>query len=440
MSEWQKFRIDEIATKTAIGPFGSRMKSDTYTQFGVPVIRGTNITSGRSFSGDWVYVSEKDADQLASCNVREGDLVFPHRGAIGEVGIVPGDRERYLLSSSLMSLKCDETKADSLYLYYFFKSHEGRHQLLKNASQVGTPGIGQPLSSLRSIELYLPPVDHQKDIAKVLGCLDDKIELNRRMNETLEAMARTIFQSWFVDFDPVRAKASGESTDSICQRLGLTPELLALFPDSLEDSELGEIPEGWSPKVFSETIQIIGGGTPKTSVEDFWGGDVPWFSVVDAPNESDVFVIDTEKKITNMGLENSSTKLLPEGITIISARGTVGKVALVAAPMAMNQSCYGLRGKNGCDVYTYYATRQLVSSLKRHGHGAVFDTITRDTFASVKAVTCDAISKAFDAMVAPNMQRIKANGFHTARLVELRDSLLPKLLTGELSLIVGGAL
>ena len=259
MSEMSKFRIDEIATKAAIGPFGSRMKSDTYTQFGVPVIRGTNITGGRSFSGDWVYVSEKDADQLANCNVREGDLVFPHRGAIGEVGIVPGDRERYLLSSSLMSLKCDETQADSLYLYYFFKSHEGRHQLLKNASQVGTPGIGQPLTSLRSIELYLPPVDQQKDIAKVLGCLDDKIELNRRMNETLEAMARAIFQSWFVDFDPVRAKASGESTDSICQRLGLTPERLALFPGSFEDSELGEIPLGWTHSTLAAEAKHYGG-------------------------------------------------------------------------------------------------------------------------------------------------------------------------------------
>ena len=111
MSERRKYRIEDIANKIAIGPFGSRMKSDTYTESGVAVIRGTNITGGRSFSGDWVYVSEADANQLANCNVREGDLVFPHRGAIGEVGIVPGDRERYLLSTSLMSLKCDRTKA-----------------------------------------------------------------------------------------------------------------------------------------------------------------------------------------------------------------------------------------------------------------------------------------------------------------------------------------
>jgi type I restriction enzyme, S subunit len=113
MSEWPKYRVDEIAKKTGIGPFGSRMKSDTYTQSGVPVIRGTNITGGRSFSGDWVYVSERDADQLSSCNVREGDLVFPHRGSIGEVGIVPGDRERYLLSSSFGLDPFPRTQMDS---------------------------------------------------------------------------------------------------------------------------------------------------------------------------------------------------------------------------------------------------------------------------------------------------------------------------------------
>jgi type I restriction enzyme S subunit len=111
---------------------------------------------------------------------------------------------------------------------------------------VGTPGIGQPLSSLKNIELALPPLKYQKAAAHILGTLDDKIELNRRMNETLEAMARAIFKSWFVDFDPVRAKISGEPPESICRRLGLTLEMLELFPDRFQESELGEIPEGWT--------------------------------------------------------------------------------------------------------------------------------------------------------------------------------------------------
>src|SRR5207249_6283858 len=138
--------------------------------------------------------------------VHGDDLVFPHRGAIGKIGIVPRDNtERYALSSSLMKLTCDRAKVEPLFLFYFFRSSEGQHELLKNASTVGTPGIGQPLSSLRSITIPVPPLSEQRAIAQVLGTLDDKIELNRRMNETLEGMARALFKSCFVDFEPARA-------------------------------------------------------------------------------------------------------------------------------------------------------------------------------------------------------------------------------------------
>lgn len=134
-AEWPVARIADIASNVAIGPFGSRMKSDCYIPSGVPVIRGTNLTGGKSFSGNWVFISEAMADQLGNCCVSTGDLVFPHRGSIGEVGIVTDDFPRYVMSSSLMKLTCNRTKADPVYVYYFFKSQQGKHELLKNASQ-----------------------------------------------------------------------------------------------------------------------------------------------------------------------------------------------------------------------------------------------------------------------------------------------------------------
>ena len=166
------------------------------------------------------------------------------------------------------------------------------------------------------------------------------------MNETLEAIARTMFKSWFVDFDPVREKEDKR------QPVGMNTETAALFPDRLVESQDSRIPEGWTVNPFSETVEIIGGGTPKTSVEEYWNGDIGWFSIVDAPNNSDVFVIRTEKRITPIGLESCSSNLLAEDSTIISARGTVGKVALVGTPMAINQSCYALKGRN--DIRGYY--------------------------------------------------------------------------------------
>ncbi|EPK3136370.1 restriction endonuclease subunit S [Enterobacter cloacae] len=178
-SNWPIVRIDDIKAdrKNAItiGPFGSRMKSDCYTESGIAVIRGTNLGPTSHFINDFVYIPEEKADELASCNVYKNDLVFPHRGSIGEVGIVEHG-QRYVLSSSLMKLTCATDKACPKFVYYFFKSSTGRHELLKNASQVGTPGIGQPLSSLKSIELSLPPLKTQENIAKILSSLNSCAE------------------------------------------------------------------------------------------------------------------------------------------------------------------------------------------------------------------------------------------------------------------------
>jgi type I restriction enzyme, S subunit len=273
----------------------------------------------------------------------------------------------------------------------------------------------------------VPPVPEQRAIAHVLGTLDDKIELNRRTNETLEAIARALFKSWFVDFDPVHAKAEGRDS-------GLPREIADLFPDSFEESELGEIPRGWDRTSFAATVDIIGGGTPKTSVPEYWGGDIPWFSVVDAPRETDVWVVDTEKKITSEGVEHSSTRVLPVGTTIISARGTVGRLALVGEPMAMNQSCYGLRGKSDMDgFYTYYSARMLVASLQQHAHGSVFDTITRDTLSGVSVIVPPGgLVADFNIHVGPVLERVRRSVLESRALAALRDTLLPKLISGEL--------
>ncbi|MCG3149862.1 MAG: hypothetical protein PCFJNLEI_03327 [Verrucomicrobiae bacterium] len=204
---WRICRVDDIKAKTdsaiAIGPFGSRMKSDCYVDRGIPVIRGNNISDTKSFTGEFVCVSPDTAASLNSSNVYDGDLVFPHRGLIGEVGIVTGGtKAHYMLSTSLMKLTANREAADPLFLFYYFRSPLGRHELLKNASQVGTPGIATPLASLRAISVTLPPLPEQRAIAGVLGALDDKIELNRRMNETLEAIAKAEFRRMMEEGGP----------------------------------------------------------------------------------------------------------------------------------------------------------------------------------------------------------------------------------------------
>jgi type I restriction enzyme S subunit len=168
---WRWLTVDEIKagspSAVAIGPFGSRMKRDRYVSYGVPVIRGNNISNTRAFKGDFVYVDEQTADELRSSAAFVNDLVFPHRGSIGEVAIVPPrPARRYILSTSLMKLTCNQDLVDPSFVFYFFRSQAGRNELLKYASTVGTPGIGQPLSSLRSIRLPVPPLPPRKRLQR----------------------------------------------------------------------------------------------------------------------------------------------------------------------------------------------------------------------------------------------------------------------------------
>lgn len=327
---------------------------------------------------------------------RSDEVLYPEPAiVIGRVGAYCGcvhfvPRASWVTDNAIVALPKDGN--DIRYLFYLLGSLELQRTAIGSAQPLMTQG------GLKVVRTKAPPLAEQKAIAAVLGALDDKIELNRRMNETLEALAQSLFKNWFVD-----AAAT-------------------------------KLPKGWREVPFTETVEILGGGTPKTSVAEFWNGDIPWFSVVDAPTETDIFVVDTKKKITQVGVDNSSTRILPVGITIISARGTVGKVALVGVPMAMNQSCYGLRGtigKNG--YYSYFSTRTLVSTLQQRAHGSVFDTITRDTLAGVQVVapTEEIVSK-FEGLISPLMERIRNNLFESRTLAELRDTLLPKLLSGEL--------
>ena len=361
--------------------------------------------------------------------LNEGDLLFARQSLVlegaGKCSIFLNDDEPVTFESHVTRVRLDARQANPRFYYYYLQSHHGR-AAIRSIVEQGAGASGIRGSDLAMLEVGWVPVVEQRAIAHILGTLDDKIELNRRMNETLEGIARALFKSWFVDFDPVWAKAEGRDT-------GLPRAVADLFPGGFERSELGEIPEGWPLVSFAEQVQIIGGGTPKTSVPEYWDGEVPWFSVVDAPSDSDVFVIDTEKKITPAGVDNSATRVLAPGTVIITARGTVGRVALLGVPMAMNQSCYGLRGWVGRGTHTYFATRALVSTLRHRTHGSVFETITRDTLAGVQVVRpTEEIVRAFEKLAAPFMDRLLSNLKDSRTLAALRDTLLPKLLSGEI--------
>ena len=513
-------------------------------------------------------ITERGLAESATCLLNAGDIIISARGT---VGIVAQLAKPMAFNQSCYGIRGRQDIAETNFIYYAL-----RHAVWQ-MQQFAHGGVFSTITreTFKIINTQLPPLKEQQAIACILGSLDDKIELNRRMNKTLEAMARGIFKSWFIDFDPVKrnmARKAGQNqpspptplpkvegrrqyrggygfaglvetvrelrkkqtpaeaifwelvrnglfmglkfrrqhqigdyiADFYCHEHRLVIEfdggihasrqerdgkrdawmeaqgfkvfrfpneqLLedaqsiltdiaaviepdhpstfgrragdegcvgafdALFPDSFQDSELGEIPRGWEVLPFADTIKIFGGGTPKTSISEYWDGDIPWYAVGDAPDMNDVYVIDTAKKITKLGVEKSSTQILPVETIIISARGTVGKLALTGVPMAMNQTCYGLQGKiKNTNYFTYFSTQNLIETLKQNTHGSVFDTITRDTLSSIKVVfsPCKIIEQ-YVMAVKPVMEKILNNLWQIRTLAALRDALLPKLISGEI--------
>lgn len=432
--EWQTLTVDQIKAKedraVAIGPFGSRMKAKDYVESGVPVIRGNNISETRKLVGEFVYVSEDTADKLRASNVFADDLVFPHRGAIGQVGIVPRSNvTRFMLSTSLMKLTCDQKKVDPLFVFYFFRSSLGRHALLQNASTVGTPGIGQPLASLRSISLPVPPLEEQCAIAHILGTLDDKIELNRRQNETLEAMARALFKAWFVDFEPVRAKMDGRWQRG--QSLpGLPAHLYDLFPDRLVESELGLIPEGWEITTLSNYSELNPESWNKRTMPEKiqyidlsgvkWGRieNVVTYEGKTAPSRARRILKPLDTIVGTVRPGNGSyTLVAEEGLT-----GSTGFAVL--RPLKQEYSEI---------VYLASTSDQNIKSLADLADGAAYPAVRpAAVLGTAVPKVSDEVSSEFSDFTAPLFSAVAENERKSIDLALLRDTLLPRLISGKL--------
>ena len=422
---WREVALGEIAD-VFDGPHATPQKTDSG-----PVFLGiSNLVDGRTDLSTTQHLSEDDySTWTRRVTPMPGDIVFSYETRLGEAAAIPHGL-RCCLGRRMGLLRARTQRVEPQFLLYAYLGPRFQETLRARAVQ-GSTVDRILLSEMGSFPITIPvDLREQRAIAHVLGTLDDKIEMNRRMNETLEEMARALFKSWFVDFDPVRAKMEGRWRQGESLP-GLPADLYDLFPDRLVPSELGKIPEGWEVGVLDDAVRILSGGTPKTSMQEYWDGDIPWYTVKDAPSLSDIFVLTTERSITQTGVENSSTKVLPVGTTVISARGTVGRLACLGSPMAINQTCYGLRGASGYpDYFTYWNLRNTVSDLQARTHGTIFSTITRQTFTIVATVMPPLRSAvAFEAVVGAWMERIMKNLRESESLAAQRDGLLPRLVS-----------
>jgi type I restriction enzyme, S subunit len=415
--EWRETVLQEIAANDdrafAMGPFGSNIKSENYRESGVPVIRGTNLQEigGAPFIADgFVFLDEEKADNLLSSNCSPTDIVFVAQGTVGKVGIVPSDTpyRRFVLSQNLMKVTVDPSRADPRFVFYFYRSSAGQHEIMSRANPTGVPCISKPLTSLRQFGIRLPSnVSEQRAIAHILGTLDDKIELNRRMNETLEAMAQALFKSWFIDFDPVRDKAEGRESN-------LPKKIIDLFPDHFEDSELGKIPKGWSPSQWGELARLEYGKS--LSAYESNAGPHPVYG-------------------TNGRIGTTSEPLCKHPGIVIGRKGAYRGVHFCSSPFFVIDTAFYVEPKIPMEIrWAYYELLQ--QDINSMDSGSAIPSTSRDDFYNLPVLSPPLeIQRCFAQLLMWGWLRQEHNEAESRSLTALRDLLLPKLISGELRLL-----
>ncbi len=420
ISTWRDVALEDVADELTVGYVGP-MASE-YIDDGIPFLRSLNVEPLRINKNNLKFITPEFHQRIQKSRLTPGDVVIVRTGKPGACSVVP----EWLADancSDLVIVRCGK-ELNNRFLAYYVNTVASDHVA---AHLVGAVQQHFNVGSARTLRLNLPPLGEQKSIAAVLGALDDKIELNRQMNATLGAMARALFQSWFVDFDPVRAKLDA------LPPAGLDKATVALFPDHLEDSPLGHIPRGWTVGNIKDCCtHIQNGGTPRRNEPRFWdNGDIPWLTSGEVRQP---IVTAPENFTTEAGLAESSAKWVPPLSTVIALYGaTAGQVSLVSSRLTTNQAVCALVPKKHFAFFNYLWMRAATGELENKAVGSAQQNISKGIVEETQVVLApSAVVEKFAESVSPLFDRWISNLHQSRTLATLRDTLLPKLLSGDL--------
>jgi type I restriction enzyme, S subunit len=404
-----------------------RGKTPEKTEFGVPLVTAKVIKGGRIEKPTEFIATRAYESWMRRGIPRAGDVVLTTEAPLGEVAQL--GHERVALAQRVVALRGKAGLLDNSYLRYLLQTEEMQSQLAARAS--GTTVLGIKQSELRKVLVQLPPIDVQRSAALLLASLDDRIALLREANATLEAIAQALFKSWFVDFDPVRAKSQGLAP------AGMDEATAALFPDGFEESTLGLIPKGWRAETVENLCDVItNGGTPSRSNDAFWtGGTMPWFKTGDF---ADGFLLAPLERISEAAIEGSSVKVLPANsiLMAIYAAPTVGRLGILTEKATFNQACTGMVAKWSVGPWFLLLTLFFGRAwFNGRANGAAQQNISKAIVASYQAVApSEPLLDCFHKIADGVYSRIRANSMQAQTLATLRDTLLPRLISGQLRL------
>lgn len=422
--EWQTRTLRDFCRKPnggiQTGPFGSQLHRADYVDAGVPVIMPTNIQAGRLADDGIARVSEAKADEIKRHRVRLGDIIFSRRGEVDKCAVVTEREIDWLCGTGCLLARVDPKLADARFVGYHISLPEIRAWLRQNAVGLVMPNLNTGI--LESIPIHAPSLIEQEQIADLLASLDAKVDLNRQMAATLEEMARAQFKSWFVDFHPVHAKAEGRDT-------GLCADIAALFPDSFDDEGL---PDGWR----------------SGSLDDLADTNSESWKASSRPEEVEYVDLSNCKWGNIDGTTQYKWEDAPSRARRVARAGDT-----IFGTVRPGNGSYAFVGREGLTVSTGFAVLRPKEVIYREmvyfaatsidnirwleqlaaGHGGAYPAVNPDKVsATAVTVPCEKVAEAFSSTSADMIDRIESLKQETVELEQLRDTLLPKLLSGEL--------
>ncbi|MCE5346030.1 MAG: restriction endonuclease subunit S [Bacteroidales bacterium] len=394
MTEWKEVELQEIA-EVQTGPFGSQLKNEQYVTGGTPVVTVEHLQDFRIIDFDYPSVTEEDKNRLSKYLLKQDDIVFTRVGSVDLSAFVKKHQDGWMFSSRMLRVRANPVEVDSRFLSYYFQQKSFRDYILNISVGATMPSINTEI--LKTIPVSYPYLPEQKAIAEILSSLDDKIDLLHRQNATLEKMAETLFRQWFVE----------------------------------------EAKEEWEIGTLDEILTVKGGTTPSTSEPAFWNGTIHWTSPRDITNLNGIYLFDTERKITELGLSKISSGLLPKGTLLMSSRAPVGVLAFSEVPVAINQGYIAILDDKGYSKEFIYLWLKInIDTVHSFSNGSTFMEVSKSAFKSIEIqIPPMSILREFQFIVKPYFEKIKTNQTQIRTLTALGDTLLPKLMNGEVRVL-----
>lgn len=413
ISEQQlKGLIEEIS----MGPFGSDIKVDNFIDSGFPVLNGANLTSYKLVEDSFRYVSEEKALTYKKAIAKRGDIVITHRGTLGQVSYIPenSQHEKYVISQSQFRVRFNDDEVDAVYITYLFHTEYGQRKLLSFKNHVGVPALAQATSNFKRLELFLPDITIQRKIAGILSALDDKIELNNKISRELEAMAKALYDYWFVQFD--FPDENGKPYKTSGGKMVWNEELKR------------EIPENWHDGELKDSANItMGQSPPGNSYNDVGDGMIFFQGCTDFGRR-----FPSVRQYTT-----APTRYAKEGDILLSVRAPVGTLNIANDNCCIGRGLAALNSKDNCISFLFGVMINLKQIFdRRNVNGTTFGSITKDDLFSLKVVRPDkGTLLKFNDIVNPVFRKQNMIEIENRKLAEIRDWLLPMLMNGQVKVV-----